>query len=188
MKKVRSNQAITLIALIITVIIMLILAGIGINMAIGDHGIFRKTQQGAQIYENAANNELNSLNNLDKELEDLMNQFSQEEVPENWKERNVKIKVNVTSFNESLGEFPLVFGIVATSKGQTVYDDVVEFNVTKAGTQILDVKINLPDDTSLNVTQLYCSPNYNLVSEESVQKTIMQDEEVEVYFEYTYQK
>ncbi len=42
MKKVRSNQAITLIALIITVIIMLILAGIGINMAIGDHGILER--------------------------------------------------------------------------------------------------------------------------------------------------
>ena len=38
------NKGITLIALIITVIVMLILAGVAINLTIGDNGIFAKTK------------------------------------------------------------------------------------------------------------------------------------------------
>ena len=45
----RSNRGITLIALIITVIVMLILAGVAINMTIGDNGIFKKTADSADI-------------------------------------------------------------------------------------------------------------------------------------------
>ncbi len=39
---VRKNTAITLIALIITIIVLLILAGVTLNMVIGENGIFRK--------------------------------------------------------------------------------------------------------------------------------------------------
>lgn len=51
MKQVKTQKGITLIALIITVIVMLILAGVAINMTIGDNGIFRKSQEGAYIYQ-----------------------------------------------------------------------------------------------------------------------------------------
>ena len=44
MKKIKkNNQGITLIALIITVIVMLILAAVAINMTIGDNGIFKNS-------------------------------------------------------------------------------------------------------------------------------------------------
>ena len=46
----RKNQGITLVALIITVIIMLILAGVAISLTIGDNGIFQKAQQGSNQY------------------------------------------------------------------------------------------------------------------------------------------
>lgn len=50
MKKIKkNNQGITLIALIITVIVMLILAAVAINMTIGDNGIFKKTADSADI-------------------------------------------------------------------------------------------------------------------------------------------
>ncbi len=77
----RSNQGITLIALIITVIVMLILAGVAINMVIGDNGIFKKSDEGAKIYKNAANNESTSLNSVDKEMGDLMEQLQNSEDP-----------------------------------------------------------------------------------------------------------
>ena len=75
MKQVKTQKGITLIALIITVIVMLILAGVAINMTIGDNGIFRKSQEGAEVYKNSANNEATSLNGMDKELGDLINQI-----------------------------------------------------------------------------------------------------------------
>ncbi len=74
-KLVRTNAGITLIALVITVIVMLILAGVAINLTIGDNGIFKKSQEGAQIYKNSANNEATSLNSVDKKMGDLINQY-----------------------------------------------------------------------------------------------------------------
>ncbi len=74
-KLVRVNAGITLIALVITVIVMLILAGVAINLTVGDNGIFKKSQEGAQIYKNSANNEATSLNSVDKEMGDLINQY-----------------------------------------------------------------------------------------------------------------
>ena len=46
----RKNQGITLIALIITIIIMLILAGIVLNLTIGEHGIVKRAKQGGEEY------------------------------------------------------------------------------------------------------------------------------------------
>ena len=43
MKKSRKNNGITLIALVITIIVLLILAGISIAMLTGDNGILKKT-------------------------------------------------------------------------------------------------------------------------------------------------
>lgn len=49
MKKIKKREGITLVALIITVIIMLILAGVAINLTRGDNGIFKKVESSAQI-------------------------------------------------------------------------------------------------------------------------------------------
>ena len=44
-EKVKRNSAITLIALIITIIVLLILAGVTINMIAGENGIFGKANE-----------------------------------------------------------------------------------------------------------------------------------------------
>lgn len=71
----RSNQGITLIALIITVIIMIILAGIGINFIIGEHGILKRAEEGTKIYQNSANNEMVFLNDVDKKIENIIDRI-----------------------------------------------------------------------------------------------------------------
>lgn len=75
MKEHRNSKGITLITLIVTVIIMLILAGIGLNLAIGEHGIFRKTEEGAQLYQNSADDDRNKLNSIDKKIENIVNRI-----------------------------------------------------------------------------------------------------------------
>ena len=50
----RREKGITLIALIITIIIMLILAGVVTNLAIGENGLFKIAKQAAKDYEIAA--------------------------------------------------------------------------------------------------------------------------------------
>ena len=52
MKRLK-EQGITLLALAITVIIMLILAGITLNAALGDHGIIKEAKSTVDDYEKA---------------------------------------------------------------------------------------------------------------------------------------
>ena len=72
--QLKEKQGITLVALVITVIIMLILAGVAIRLTIGDNGIFKKAKEGSEIYENATGNEATSLGNMDNEMGNLMKQ------------------------------------------------------------------------------------------------------------------
>ena len=45
-----AQRGITLIALVITIIILLILAGVVLNLTLGEHGILKKAEQGAEQY------------------------------------------------------------------------------------------------------------------------------------------
>ena len=48
MKKLkRKVKGITLIALVVTVIVLLILAGVAINLTVGDNGLFKRAQNAA---------------------------------------------------------------------------------------------------------------------------------------------
>ena len=50
MNKIKSTKGITLISLVVTVIILLILAGVSISVAIGENGIFTQSKQAVQKY------------------------------------------------------------------------------------------------------------------------------------------
>ena len=64
----RSDKAITLIALIVTIIILLILAGVTINMAVSNQGIFNKAKTATRAYKNAAEGEQAGLDAAEKEM------------------------------------------------------------------------------------------------------------------------
>ena len=51
------EKGITLIALVVTIIILLILAGVTLNMALSDNGLFSKTQKAAEQYKQAQSDE-----------------------------------------------------------------------------------------------------------------------------------
>lgn len=62
----KGQKGITLVALVITIIILLILAGVTISLTLGDHGLFKTTENAAGSYKNAANAERNMVNDLDQ--------------------------------------------------------------------------------------------------------------------------
>ena len=57
-QKLASNKAITLIALVVTIVVLLILAGISISLVLGDNGLIRKSKNAKKQYEEAQANEL----------------------------------------------------------------------------------------------------------------------------------
>ena len=65
MKKFRKNQGITLIALVVTLIVLLILAALAINLTIGDNGILTRGQEAKNKTEQASEDELRKLTQLE---------------------------------------------------------------------------------------------------------------------------
>ena len=57
MKRLKNKSGITLIALVITIIVLLILAGVAINLAIGERGIFSQSKLAVEKYKDAQNKE-----------------------------------------------------------------------------------------------------------------------------------
>lgn len=60
----KKNKGITLVALVITIIILLILVGVTINFIIGENGIIGIAKHAAQEYKNAESNEIGDLDKL----------------------------------------------------------------------------------------------------------------------------
>ena len=60
-KKLKNKQGITLIALVITIVVLLILAGVSIAMLTGNNGILTQAQKAKEETESAAKNETNIL-------------------------------------------------------------------------------------------------------------------------------
>ena len=68
----RKEKGITLIALIITVIVMLILAGVAISVLTGGDGLFVKTQSAAEAYEQASQNEADKIQSLMNDIDSYL--------------------------------------------------------------------------------------------------------------------
>ena len=74
------ESGITLIALVITIIILLILAGIGINFALGEHGILNLAKNAKNEYENAEKREDEAFRKYQNEIDEILNR----DVPANF--------------------------------------------------------------------------------------------------------
>ena len=72
-RKAKEKRGITLIALVVTIVVLLILAGITINMLFSNGGIFKTAQDAANAWNEATVNEQESLNNLADQIGNLVN-------------------------------------------------------------------------------------------------------------------
>lgn len=66
------NKGITLIALVITIIILLILAGITLTLVVGDNGILKHAKNAVNAYEQTQINEINDLNMIEEEIDNVI--------------------------------------------------------------------------------------------------------------------
>ena len=72
MSRYEKQKGITLIALIITIVVLLILAAVTISLTIGERGIFNTAQQAGKNYKEASDKELADLTNLEKEMQNVI--------------------------------------------------------------------------------------------------------------------
>ena len=72
LKEKKQNRGITLIALIITIIVLLILAGVTINLTLGENGIFRTAEMAGKNYTQAEQEELQGLANFENTINNII--------------------------------------------------------------------------------------------------------------------
>ena len=65
----KNNKGITLVALVVTIVVLLILAGVSINLVLGDNGIVKKAQDAKTKSAEASQNDLKGMNGLVSEME-----------------------------------------------------------------------------------------------------------------------
>ena len=138
----KSNLGITLIALIITIIVLLILAGVTLNMVMGESGLFGKANKakeqtqistakeiiGMQVLENEAYKSTND--SKAKSDEELLQPIEDKLAEEGYKIENGKIKIGSTEINIAEEIANASSGAIDSTKGKN--DDGK--NRTLAGT------------------------------------------------------
>ncbi len=71
-KNLKNTKGITLIALVITIVVLLILAGVSINAIFNDNGIIKKAQEAQNKMDQAKENDLREINELNNYLNEIM--------------------------------------------------------------------------------------------------------------------
>ena len=69
----KKNKGITLVALVVTIVVLLILAGLSINLVLGDNGIIAKAQEAKTKQAEASQNDLKGMNSLIEQMESTLN-------------------------------------------------------------------------------------------------------------------
>ena len=70
----KGQKGITLVALVITIIILVILAGISIG-ALQNQNLFQRAEQAKETSERASQNEANTLNEYSDKVNELMEEY-----------------------------------------------------------------------------------------------------------------
>ena len=76
--KVKQERGITLIALVVTIVVLLILAGVSINALFGNSGIIEKAKEAQNKMDKAVENDQEGINELNQWLENQVNGTSGE--------------------------------------------------------------------------------------------------------------
>ena len=69
----KNNKGITLVALVVTIVVLLILAGVSINLVLGNNGIIAKAKEAQRKSAEASQNDLIGMNELAQQLEEQIN-------------------------------------------------------------------------------------------------------------------
>ena len=110
MKERKRQEGITLVALVITVIVLIILAGVTLSTLVGDNGIITKAQEAKQNMANAAAEEDKLIQNLLNEIKGIEAGGEEIEVPEGtiefgevtWSNGQAEVEILANTAGETL--------------------------------------------------------------------------------------
>ena len=145
MKSIKEKRGITLIALAVTIVVILILAGVTIDVTLGENGILNKSKEAADRMNNLVKEDEAELNELLNELNETMdsNWNSNIEIPEGNNEGGGE---NTETDEENIGDLvelctkvlsdkPLFFLINSYTTGisSMVLENILRLAINKKG-------------------------------------------------------
>lgn len=75
----KQENGITLIALVVTIVVLLILAAVAINLTIGENGIMSRAMHAANTYDKSVVNESEEIKKLDDEFKQIVTEIESEQ-------------------------------------------------------------------------------------------------------------
>ena len=118
------NKGITLVALVVTIVIMLILAGVTLNIALSDNGLFRMTRQAVNRYKTAQGDEEEAMQDLSDEIYGLIGKGKDDETPGEMTGEGTEEKPFLIQRIEDLVAFS-----IKVNSGTTYENQVVKLSV-----------------------------------------------------------
>ena len=132
--KQKTSEGITLIALVITIIVLLILAGVAINVVFNQENLFNRANEAASKWNTAQQEEQNELNNIIHELQSLFktevtDNVLMEKSPSTWTDGDVTITLiyenipagYVIEYKMGEGEWTEGTSVIVKENNTTVY-------------------------------------------------------------------
>ena len=132
--KQKTSEGITLIALVITIIVLLILAGVAINVVFNQEDLFNRANEAASKWNTAQQKEQNELNNIIHELQSLFktevtDNVLMEKSPSTWTDGDVTITLiyenipagYVIEYKMGEGEWTEGTSVIVKENNTTVY-------------------------------------------------------------------
>ena len=143
----KKNKGITLVALVVTIVVLLILAGVSINLVLGDNGIVKKAQEAKTKSADASQNDLKGMSDLEDEMDKQLGTYDPlKKIPtktlEEAKVDFVKEKTKV-EFSDGNVIIPEGFKIADVPASKVQNGVVIE---DKDGNQFVWVPVDTIDD------------------------------------------
>ena len=91
-KTFKSTKGITLIALVVTIVVLLILAGVSVNALFGNGGIIDKAKEAKELHEQKQQEELEEINKLNEQLGQYINKNGTEDENGDTPEKQAVVK------------------------------------------------------------------------------------------------
>ena len=107
----REEKGITLIALAVTIIVLIILAGVTINVALGENGLFKKAEQTKEYMENAMAADETAINEIIAEMDGIIGSGEPQEIGEITREEMFEKTTEIKDDEGNSVWIPKDFGI-----------------------------------------------------------------------------
>ena len=146
MEKMKRNKGITLISLIITIIILIILAGISINMILGNEGLLNKAKYAKEGYSNAQKQEAIEIAKLTNQINGNI-EGNRETITISKDEYDILKNANTYSTDEKI--------IGTWIDGKPIYQKTISINRSMPS-KSMSVEIDyIPVETLINIDCIY---------------------------------